>query len=391
MKKLSRLYLFLVPVLLFLTSCNDELTYEGGVETPVIFGLIDKADSMHYIKVTHSFAGNNNAVNVALIPDSSYYKDIEVKVEEWVPVSSTNAITVLKRTWILRDTILTNKAPGAFYAPDQKVYYFKTAVYNNSTPPNDNDTDLSVALKATSTYKLIATVNGGEYTVTAETRLVDPVSITAPITLSPLSFATSTAAGVAYQNATVKTNIGTSTYSSQVVDASLIVHFKEFFNGVPVEKSFNWKLGEFNGDEILSSNVTFSANGSTFYNLIKSNVTNDPTITKRQLSKIEIVVTGGSEDLSKYILVTKPSSSLAQSKPTFTNLTCSDGRQAIGIFTSRNTVTQTKVDWNPGTPSARAIDTKSVRELCTGAITGSLLFCSDNPIDINNSESYTCQ
>ena len=142
-----------------------------------------------------------------------------------------------------------------------------------------------------------------------------------------------------------------------------------------------------NGDQITAATVSFSANGSVFYNLIKTNVTNDASINKRQLTKMELTVTGGTEVLSKYILVSQPSSSLAQSKPSYTNVSCSDGRQAIGIFTSRNKLVQTKIS----NTSTRAIDDKSTKELCTGPITGALQFCSDNQLDINNGVSYICQ
>ena len=41
--------------------------------------------------------------------------------------------------------------------------------------------------------------------------------------------------------------------------------------------------------------------------------------------------------------------------------------------------------------SQRALDYLSLKELCAGPITGLLLFCSDNPIDINNTEPWVCQ
>lgn len=392
MKRLSKLYFLLIPALVLFSSCEDEIGHDGEyVETPVVFGLLDKSDSLHYIKITHSFGGSNNAVNVALIPDSSYYQEIDVKIEEWVPVSANNGTLVKVRTWSLRDTILSNKAEGAFYSPDQKVYYFQTEVYDNNNQPANNDPDLTVALKQDATYKLVAVANGGEYTINSETKLVNPVSITYPSSLAALSFVTSTSSGQTYTNANVKVNVGSDAYRAQIVDARMKIYFKEYFNGVPMEKSFTWKLGELNGDQITETNVSFQANGNVFYNLIKDKVTNDANIDRRQLSKIEIIVTGGAEDLSKYILLSKPNSSLAQNKPSYTNLTVSDGRQAIGIFSSRHKAIQIKPDWQPFSPYARAIDTKSVRELCTGPITGSYLFCSDHPTDIAQGETYTCQ
>ncbi len=387
MKKLS-LILFpvaIISAIIGLNSCSEELPFAGeSVVTPVVVGLLDKSDSLHYIKVTRSFAGNNNALVVAQIADSSYYEDVEVKVEEYTPNNGSGPL-VLRRTWTLRDTILTNKEPGAFYAPNQKVYYYKTEVYNSSNPPSDISSDPTLALKPNATYKFVAVVNGGEYTVNAETKLVDDVTITYPLNLAPYSFASYTGnAFNSYSTTNCKANIGNSEESSQVVDARIKITIREYFAGVPVDKSFFWKIGELNGSAITSDIVTLPALGQNFYTIIKQNVTTDPTIDKRQLISLVLTYTGGTDELSKYILVNKPSTSLAQNKPIYTNVTCSDGRQALGIFSSRNKSVQPKTE----SSGSRAISVASMRQLCTGSITGNLLFCSQNAGD--GSESYFC-
>ena len=390
LKRMKKLSLILFPIAIIsaiigLNSCSEELPDSGeSVVTPVIVGLLDKSDSLHYIKVTRSFAGNNNALIVAQIADSSYYEDVEVKVEEYTPNNGSGPL-VLRRTWTLRDTILTNKEPGAFYSPNQKVYYYKTDVYNSLNPPSDISSDPTLALKPNATYKFVAVVNGGEYTVNAETKLVDDVTITYPLNLAPYSFASYTGnAFNSYSTTNCKANIGNSEKSSQVVDARIKITIREYFAGVPVDKSFFWKIGELNGSAITSDIVTLPALGQNFYTIVKQNVTTDPTIDKRQLISMVLTYTGGTDELSKYILVNKPSTSLAQNKPIYTNVTCSDGRQALGIFSSRNKSVQTKTE-SSGT---RAISVASMRQLCTGSITGSLLFCSQNAGD--SGESYFC-
>lgn len=374
MKLFSRLVLILLPLSALFTSCNEEIDFtSNAIETPIVFCLLDQADTIHYMKITRTFSGDNNAVEISQIPDSSYYQNVEITVTE---ISNGT----VSRTWstedaanFIHDTILTNKEPGAFYYPQQRVYYFKTS----PTSP----------LIAGRTYKLDINVNDGEYHVTSETGLVSGVSITSPSTLGSYSFVTTVNGQLAYNNASVKASVG----GAKIIDARLEVFFDEYYNGVPVEKSFVWKLGELNGDDITGASVTFKANGGSFYNLIKSNATNDGNIDKRELSRIRLTITGGSDELSKYILVNQPSSSLAQNKPTFSNLTVSDGRKAVGLFSARSKVVQEKLNWVNQPGYNRAIDYKSVKELCTGTITGGLLFCSDHPVDIANGESYICQ
>ena len=367
---------------LLISSCEDDIDFAGDhVETPVLFGLLDKNDSLHYVKITRTFGGSNNALEVAQIADSSYFQDVDIKVEEWAPLPPNNVNTKV-RTWVLKDTILTTKVPGAFYSPKQKVYYFKTEPFNISNQPAIGDPNLNVALKDGATYKLIATINGGEIVVTGETELVTGMSISQPGS-APLSFIKTVQGVEQYNSLSLKANNG----NAKVVDARMLITFDEYFNGVPVKKSFTWKIGELNGDQITGATSNFPANGETFYTLIKNNCTNDATINKRRLTSIRIIMTGGSTELSKYILVNQPSSSLAQNKPSFSNLTRTDGGPVIGIFTSRMTNKLDKFN----TTSTATLDNLSRKELSIGPITGLLMFCSDYQIDINNGESWACQ
>lgn len=391
MKRLTTL-LFALPLLvLFLTtSCEEDLSYPG-IQAPVVFALLDKTDSIHYVKITHSFGGDQNAVQVALIPDSSYYADIDVKIEEWIPTNANGSTMIKMRSWTLEDTIITNKQPGTFYSPDQKVYYFKTEVFNNSSPPDDYDTNSIASLKQSATYKLIAVVNGGEYTINSETKLVEEFQVTTPSSTEALGLVTSTSNNISYTIFHPSASFLHNANSPKIFNGNMKVYFNEFFNGVAAEKSFEMGFGQRMGDdEVSATGVSFDVDGQIFYKQIKATVTNDPGIDKRQLKKINVSMTGGSDALYQYILSNQPlASALIHVKDSYTNVTCSDGRKAVGVFTSTYTVNMTKQDWDPTYPNRRAITSNSVKILCTGSITGALLFCSDNPLDDNT--SYSCQ
>lgn len=363
--KLLRLFPFLALLTgLGLSSCNEDIDYEGSFEeTAVVYGLLDQTDSIHYIKITRAFSGTNNSLVVSQIPDSSYFQNIQVVVDEVI----NNTIT---RTWALDDTTLTNKASGVFYSPEQKVYYFKTT---SSNP-----------LLESATYKLRANINNGAYIVYGETALVSGVSVVVPSQNAALTFANSNVAQNGYAGTTVKVSPG----NAAVIDARFEVYFDEYVNATSTEKSFTWKLGE-GATQLNGDDSKFVASGKIFYELIAGNVTNDPAITKRELSHIKLRVTAGSSDLYKYILLNEPSSSLAQNKPTFTNLTASNGRRVVGIFSARKTMIVDKQEWMNVPPTYyRAIDNSSTKELCTGTITGAFLFCSDHPNDV--STPYYC-
>ena len=129
------------------------------------------------------------------------------------------------------------------------------------------------------------------------------------------------------------------------------------------------------------------------YNLVNSNVTNDELIDERNFLGFEVTITGGSEDLNNYITVNQPSSSLAQNKPTYTNLEVTNDYRVIGIFSSTQTIKTYRPFYiSPQQAFIRAIDKKSTQELCEGPITGLLQFCSKHPADnvLGNEESFAC-
>lgn len=382
---------FFAILVSFVYSCSEKVNLIGDFkETAVVYGLLDHSDSIHFIKITRAFIGPGNALEISKIPDSSYFNQVEATVSEFVNGTLT-------RSWILEDTIIVNKeTDGAFYGPEQKVYYFKTLPTTVSssglngviqTSPNPQLTSLN----PDATYKFVAEINGGDlfpggFNVTGETKLVKGITTTASSQNFTFKFANNPgeyiATGVAVSNSG----------NSFIVNSQLDIAFNEHRTSNITEKRFNWKLGEVS--TLPGTAKTFSALGKTFYDLVKANVSNDPTITKRTFNGVYLTVTGGAEELYNYMVVNQPSSTLAQSKPSYTNLTVSNGKRVVGIFSSRQTI---KI-FKPFFVSAqqafiRAIDKKSTRELCQGPITGTLLFCSNHPGDniVNQEEAFACQ
>lgn len=377
--------IYLSFLVTFLTSCSEEVNLAGDFkETAVVYGLLDHADSLHYVKITRAFIGPGNALEIAQIPDSSYFDNVELTVSEYLGGA-------LQRTWLLQDTIVTNKdVDGAFYAPEQKVYYFKTlpTVTSSMGVPGTVQTSpnpLLTSLKPGFTYKMKAIVNDGAFEVNGETELVNGLTTSASSQNFTFKFADDPAEYIS-------TGVGVgSTGNAYIVNAQLDVFFNEHIGNNFTTKSFNWQLGE--NDVLPSTSTTFTALGKTFYELMERNVTDDPSIDKRTFNGISVTITGGAEELYNYMVVNKPTSSLAQSKPTYTNLSVTNDKRVVGIFSSRQTLKVFKPFFvSPALAYIRAIDKKSTRELCIGPITGPLLFCSDHPGDniVNQQESFAC-
>ncbi len=365
-------------------SCSEEINLNGDFkETAVVYGLLDHADSIHYIKITRAFIGPGNALEIAKIPDSNYFDQVDVTVSEYIAGN-------LERTWTLRDTLITDKETnGVFYAPEQKVYYFKTlpTIILSGIPGTiQTSTDpLLTSLKPGAIYKMSAKINNNQFEVTGETELVNGLSTSALSQNFTFKFADNPAEYIS-SNLMIS-----NTGNSYMVNTKLKIEINEFASNNFWSKTFGWQIGE---SEVQSnSTIIFSVLGKTFYDLIKQNVSKNTSIHKRTLKGLEIIVTGGAEDFYNYLKVNKPSSSLAQTKPTYTNLHVTQEKRVVGIFSSRQTLKIFKPFYVSSAQAyLRAIDKKSTRELCQGALTGSLLFCSDHPGDniVNQEEKYAC-
>jgi hypothetical protein len=382
---MKRISIYLILFLALFTNCSEEVNLNGDFkETAVVYGLLDHSDSLHFIKITRAFIGPGNALEIAQIPDSSYFDEVELTVSEYIG-------GVFQRSWLLSDTIVTNKdVDGAFYAPEQKVYYFKTlpTVISSMGVPGTVQTSsnpLLTSLKPGATYKMNAKINNGAFEVNGETELVNGLSTSASSQNFTFKFADDPAEYIS-------TGVGvSSTGNSFIVNAQLDVYINEHVGTSFTTKSFNWQLGE--NDVQPNTSIVFSALGKTFYDLVKRNATDDPTIDKRTFNGIAITITGGAEELYNYMVVNKPTSSLAQSKPTYTNLSVTNDKRVVGIFSSRQTLRIFKPFYvSTAQAYIRAIDKKSTRELCQGPITGLLMFCSNHPGDnvINQEESFSC-
>ncbi len=344
---------FLLSILLSISSCKEEVSLVGEFkETPVLVGLLDANDNTHYIKLQRAFIGPGNALEFAKIPDSNYFANVTIKVDE-----IKNNLVV--RTWDLYDTLIENKNPnGVFFAPEQKVYAFKTGGSNGAI------------LDVTATYKVTANINNGQIVVTGTTELVHDLKTSS--NNSVLKFATNPGE---YNISGLSLNSGTAV----TVNAKVEIFYSEETATDSIAKSYIQSLNELVTEKNSLYTVNFS--GQTFYEILLSKITTNPAVVQRNILGFEYILVGGSDDLIKYIAANKPSSSLAQTKPTFTNLTVTDGYDVIGIFSSRQTYTYYKPFYQPSAPALRLMDQKSTIELCAGPITGMLSFCSPFPQD----------
>jgi hypothetical protein len=325
-------------------------------ETAVIYGVLDPSESIQYIKITKAINGTANALEEAKNESANYFDNVEATVFEVFNGKKTNV------SWVLKDTVISDRAEGLYYGPKQKVYFFRT------------DTKKPLRAESSVFYHLEVKLNN-KYTVTAVTDIVREAGVTNP----SYQFATTNVGKDGYAQTSLNVYSGTATVVNVHLD--LLVQQKLADNTIRID-TLPWKISE--SSVPVGKSINLSINGEDFYKTIFASLQNQKSVTQRKLVGIDLTTTFGSSTLEKYITLNKPSSSLAQTKPNFTNLTSKDDIRLYGIFTSTHTLKNSRTNQN----SIRIIDVYSSKELCTGIITNGLNFCTDDAF--HNKTSFYC-
>lgn len=302
-------------VLLFSSSCSNEIDINAPwEEVLVVFGLLNKDETTHYVRVSKAFLGEGDALQFASVYDSLYVSPeaLEITIEEEL----NNQIT---RTFTLEADTSIAKEPGIFSIPSQVIYKFSTPASDKLNP------DAKYYLKVKNV------LSGNE--VSSETNLVKSIILSQPgnflteIGLFPR----------AATNMKVKTAENGKLYE-------LLIYFKyrEYNPNSPgdtLEKEVEINLGRVSRDnsnsgEEFNTNIENEVIYQTIGNNLSSVNADNPLV--RFADSLKFVVNVANEELETYLSVNQPSNTLAQERPTFSNI-----ENGIGIFASRNSFVRT--------------------------------------------------
>jgi hypothetical protein len=299
--------LILISLILF-WGCTTKFDINAEKQDiTVVYGLLNQADSTQFVKITKAFLGDVSAYELAQDPSlSSYGDDLSVKVEE---ITNGN----VGRSFILQKTIITDKDTGVFYAPNQEVYKFKPVPLLNEQ----------------SIYKITVTNIVTQKVTTATTSLVKSFSIQKPAynQANPILGMTNQSGDYVTYDAQWRSAI-----NGRVYEPFFRFHFKEANKTTfdTIDKYIDWKFGSVNSTRLDGSeDMVVSYNSEGFYKNIQAKVPIDANV-DRIIGKVDFILTVGGDDLSIYIDLNKPSSSIIQERPSYTNVS-----NGIGIFSSR--------------------------------------------------------
>ncbi len=293
---------FLLTTLIWGGCSNDFEVTAPWRDIPIVYGLLDVNDDVHYIRVEKAFLDpDQSALITAQIADSLYYTDAVVQLEK----VNTGQVFTLNR--VNGDDVGFPRDPGVFATSPNWLYRI-----------SGNQLDLQAGER----IKFILDRGENLPLTTAEVVIQGPMVKRTP-NGNNFDFLPNK-----------ETTLGWSASNeAKIFDAKLVINYAEFPKDNPsavVEKSVEW---------VWTKGLTFSVpvneykivkRGEEFFQIMAANIPNDPNF-RRIFVDIDLEIVAGGEDLEKYINVALANSGItgSQELPSFTNLT-----EGQGVFST---------------------------------------------------------
>lgn len=340
---MKKLLYFVLGIGIF-SSCKDEVDVNAPwKDVTVIYGLLAKSDTIHYVKINKAFLGEGSALTMAQIADSNQYNQAVVSIQK-----IENGVATSDPVISLRDTILSNKEEGTFYAPDHVLYYFKEAL--------DQSKEYLLQVKIS------------DKIAQAKTGIINTFN------LSGGSIFGNSVATVAF---TTGNKYADQNYAWQSIkygkayELTMHFHYDEHY----VDGSVSSKTADWNFDTQTAININGGQNftqkieGEAFYQFVASAVkplNESSNVKHRKFSHLSFSMSVAGDDLNTYLQVNKPATGLVFEKPEYTNI-----ENGIGIFSTRVKVTSAFL---------KQLNDASLIELYGGSYTSDLGFCAASGI-----------
>ena len=303
MKYLKFLLLSFITAIIFSGCSNDVDINASYKDIVVVYGLLESGENASdttFLKINKAFLGDENALIMAKIRDSSeFMKKLEVKM--WPEDNPSNVITF--------DTItLNNKDTGTFYNPYQVLYY------STFTPENETKYYLQIFYKDIEVTAVASTIENFRDS-----------------DISKPGFAKS----IGFKYDVVNPVVWNRKDLAPRYDVTIRFHYKEVWEGQTdtIYRFFDWhrdtKKSTF-GDEVESY-----YNGSTFYNALAAYVPypdadKESKVVSRFTGVTDFIVEAGGIELNTFMEVNEPSNSIIQDRPQYSNI-----NNGVGIFSAR--------------------------------------------------------
>ena len=339
----TKLFFFLAAVSLIVNSCkNDFDVTEDWKEIPVIFGLLDQGDSVHYVKVSKAFLGDGNAIMMAGTYDSINYPTvIDVKINE------KNNGSIINTFSLVRDTSL-GKPSGLFAYPQQVFYRLDNASLNDNY-----------------TYELVVTNTSTGHICRSETRLVKNFSVTSPYPNQQINFLIPNNGDYTVQWYSAeygrRYNLTLRFWYTEINKITGLV--RERYKDMIFPDQISTSIA---GYEIMSE--VFK--GKSFYTFLRAQLEPNDSLwrhvgkTASPAQQLDFIISVAGDEFATYMDVNQPVDGPLMEKPYYTNI-----ENGIGLFSSRFVNRSIYL-------YGRTLTSGSIDSIYAGQYTYDLNFCS---------------
>lgn len=302
----KKIFSILLITIGFIYSCSTDFDVDADwKDITIVYGLLNPADSVQYIKVNKAFLGKADAYQMAQCSDSLNYSNVNVILEK---IKKGKVVTTIT----LEKTILP-KVDGIFSTNDNIVYKTNARLLSTS----DDIEDIEYALR------IFIPQNGKN--IESKTSLVDNLRI------SSLQKYISFTHSENEPNCVVKFETAK---NAKLYELSLSIHFIEYNSetGSKTYRTLDWPQPLLTSETNSGmEKLEFDINKQSFFRFMASKLTVSPSIKRVAIKRaVDLNFIVGGEDLNTYIEVNSPSNTIVQEKPAYTNIT-----NGIGLFSCR--------------------------------------------------------
>ncbi len=359
MKKIIIPFLALLA-LAVLPGCSEKFKVAAPYKNiTVIYGLLDRNDTAHYIRIQKAFLDDNkSALTMAQVSDSNFYNNINVRIER-LTLATLEVFDTIHLNKVNLDNEGYPKAPGTFFTAPNYAYKF---------------TDV---LDPYYIYRIVVTNNATGDADSAEASVIDDKNISS-FYIYLLDDTTATHQQMDFSSLAQNQKINVQgyytavpgyTYRNQPTPVAVVQSFIRFFwvdsvgvpGGAKTPNYYDFDLG-YTG--VTPANLTafnYNVKNADVFNALTTGMGAAPTNIYRLMDRAELFVYLGTSDFNTYVTIQSlQGTGLTgnEVQPVYTNIT---GKNVLGLYTSRGlrtgmfTLSNKTIQALADSPSARIV------------------------------------
>ena len=296
-----------------LAGCSTDFDITSDwKDITVVYGLLNHTDTAHYVKINRAYLSEStNALEQATLPDSVYYQDIDVRLEE---IGASGVVTNTVQLSRVDGNLEGHPKPSGTFV-NEPNWLYKT----------------NYAIDPARRYRLTMTKADGN-TSAAETNIVSDLIIVRPFLGQQVNMTPGTNANYVASWKTAK--------NASFYGLTIRFFYSEYPEANPTDsvvKSFDWVVFTdlIHENTVAGQTKEYYVNSNLLYEEIAKHV-QPLSGYRRRASHLEFIYAAGGHELYTYYLVSRAQQGITsgQITPEYSNVAGGKGILSSRTFTS---------------------------------------------------------